>query len=229
MSRRPRARRGAGERDQRPVAVGQFLRLRAVDVPAGIGAERHLDRRQADAGDLVAVVVDRRDIGLVKRAVAPLGGIDPIDRRGDRVAARRVGETLTRGMLVASAGTAVPSRPPAPGSPAAAPLCDPFLERDEQRPQRRRRAVRVARVDAGPGPRIDAGPAAMLGSGDQVDAGVFRPEQIAAPTEIGVDQRGSLLPILGRAVGFDDPEGARLGRQDAAGAAADRVRATGPC
>src|SRR3954452_7574431 len=41
---------GAGEWDQRPVAVGQFLRLGAVDVPAGVGAEWHRDRRQSDSG-----------------------------------------------------------------------------------------------------------------------------------------------------------------------------------
>src|SRR4051812_41863178 len=61
---------GSGERDQRPVAVGQFLRLSAVDVPAGVGAEWHRDRRQPDSGDLVAVFVDFRNIGFVDRAAA---------------------------------------------------------------------------------------------------------------------------------------------------------------
>ena len=53
-------------------------------------------------------------------------------------------------------------------------LGHPFFERDEQGAQRRGRAVRVARVDAGARPRIGAGPAAMLRSGDQVGAGICR-------------------------------------------------------
>ena len=63
----------------------------------------------------------------------------------------------------------------------------------------------------------------MLGAGDQVDAGVLRPEQVAAPAEIGVDQRCALLPILCRAVGLDDLQPGRQGRQNAPGVAADRI------
>ena len=38
-----------------------------------------------------------------------------------------------------------------------------------------------------------------------------------------MDQRGALLPILGRAVGLDDFEAGRQGRQNATGVAADRI------
>ena len=63
----------------------------------------------------------------------------------------------------------------------------------------------------------------MLGPGDQVDAGVFRPQQVAAPAEIGMDQRRPLLPILGRAVGLDDQRIGLTSREDRAGLARERV------
>jgi len=77
---------GPGERDQRAVAISKFARLRAVDVPPGVGAERYGDRRQADAGGLVAVRDDRAHSGAVD-IVDSRRRVDTIDRRHDLVGA----------------------------------------------------------------------------------------------------------------------------------------------
>jgi hypothetical protein len=70
---------GPGEWDERAVAVGELTRLRPVEIPPGVGAERHRDRRQPEAGDFVAVDVDRAYPGAVD-IVDPRRWVDPIWR-----------------------------------------------------------------------------------------------------------------------------------------------------
>src|SRR5215472_7425661 len=86
VTRRFALRRGLGKGDERAVTVGELVGLRAVDVPPRMGAKWYRDLRQPDAGDLVAVGVDRADARAVD-IVDPRRRVDPIDRRDDWVGA----------------------------------------------------------------------------------------------------------------------------------------------
>src|ERR1700745_498761 len=56
---------GAGKRDERAVAVAKLARLRPIDIPARISAERHSNRRQFEARDCVTIPVDRANFSAV--------------------------------------------------------------------------------------------------------------------------------------------------------------------
>jgi hypothetical protein len=108
------------------------------------------------------------------------GRIDPVDRRQDRVGARRDGKPGDLRHCDRSAVTAVPAASDGTRlGGGAVPVVDPILERDEEGAQRRSRAVPVARVDAWSGRRIDPRPAAMLGPGDQIGARILGQRQVA--------------------------------------------------
>jgi hypothetical protein len=59
----------------------------------------------------------------------------------------------------------------------------------------------------------------MLGAGDQVDPDIRRQIGVMPSSGVGVDQRGALLPVLGRAVGLDDQRIGLTAEQDRAGLA----------
>jgi hypothetical protein len=63
----------------------------------------------------------------------------------------------------------------------------------------------------------------MLGPGDHVDPDIRRQIGVGSAGRVGVDQRGTLLPVLGRAVGLDYQRVGRMAPEDSSGLARERV------
>lgn len=63
----------------------------------------------------------------------------------------------------------------------------------------------------------------MLGAGNHVDAGVFRQGDVPDAQRIGVQQRCSLLPVLGRGIGLDQQRIGPVTAEKSTGLAGQRV------